>query len=94
MGARLMLRLTLHINSQLLQDWEIRNTGGAGDGTCRYEARPITDGMVAPGAAALTVHHRRSDGAEALAAAVLRAVAQARDPRPLIDGEQVIGELA
>ena len=75
-----MLRITLHINANLLQDWEVRNVGGSRDGFHLYEVRPIVDGTV-PDRPTLTVVHRRSDGAEALAATVFRALDVHGKPR-------------
>ena len=68
-----MLRVTLHINSERIADYEIRNTGPALAALHLYEVRPIINDTA--GDLLLRVPHNRDDGAHTLAATVLRALA-------------------
>ena len=68
-----MLRITLHINSDRIADYEVRNTGPALAALHLYEVRPIVNNTL--GAPVLRVPHNRDDGAHHLAATVLRALA-------------------
>ena len=68
-----MLRVTLRINAEVIQDWEVRNIGAAGDGRCAYAVREIVrGGSVGPVEA--VVLHDRSDGAAMLAVRALQAL--------------------
>lgn len=70
-----MLRITLHINAEQIGDYEVRNiTRSTIPGSAWYEVRPIIDGREV-GELICEVLHHRPDGAEALAATVLRRIA-------------------
>lgn len=71
-----MLRVTLHINTRQIGDYEIRNVGATGHGDHRYEIRPI-DGR-STGDLIGTVYHYQAAGAERLASNALDVIARHR----------------